>query len=86
MGQKLSQVLLVEDEFLIRLMTSDSLTDAGFAATDVSNAAEAHRILIVSGKARLDQKDLPHGSRFLAKPFDPHHAVAHLREIRAIPE
>ena len=40
-------------------------------------------LLIASGRARPAQEDLPAGSRFLAKPYDPDHMVSHVRELIA---
>lgn len=38
-------------------------------------------LLIASGQALPLAAELPHGSRFLSKPYDPHHVVAHVREL-----
>ncbi len=38
-------------------------------------------VLIASGKARPGSHDMPHASRFLPKPYLPHVAVMHLREL-----
>ena len=38
-------------------------------------------LLIASGKARPEPDELPTGSRFLAKPYHPHHAVKHVAEM-----
>ena len=38
-------------------------------------------LLIASGLARPPLAELPEGSRFLPKPYDPDHAVQHLREM-----
>ena len=40
-------------------------------------------LLITSGRARPEPGDLPGGSRFLPKPYDPDHVVDHLREMIA---
>ena len=38
-------------------------------------------VLVMSGKAALRADDLPAGSRFLPKPYDPETLVAHVREL-----
>ncbi len=38
-------------------------------------------VLIASGHARPEIAELPLGSRFLAKPYDPDHAVAQVTEL-----
>ena len=38
-------------------------------------------LLIASGRARPDPEHLPRGSRFLPKPYEPHHLIGHLREM-----
>ena len=38
-------------------------------------------ILISSGRARPQFHEIPLGSRFLPKPYDPEHAVQHIREL-----
>ena len=38
-------------------------------------------LLLASGHARPVATDLPHGSRFMAKPYDPDHMLAHVREM-----
>ena len=38
-------------------------------------------LLIASGRARPETHEMPHKSRFLAKPYLPHVAVRHLREL-----
>ncbi len=40
-------------------------------------------LLIASGLARPHPAELPEGCRFLPKPYDPRHAVDHLREMLA---
>jgi hypothetical protein len=50
-------------------------------------AHHAHRhfpwiaLLVASGDARPGKKDLPEGCRFLAKPYDPGHAIASICEL-----
>jgi two-component system, response regulator PdtaR len=46
-------VLLVEDEFLIRLDTASSLEAAGFMVYEAANAAEAIRCLELNSDVRL---------------------------------
>lgn len=38
-------------------------------------------LLITSGEAQPQTNELPAASRFLPKPYQPHHAVNHLREM-----
>ncbi len=38
-------------------------------------------LLIASGQAKPEISELPSGSLFLAKPYDPNHAVAHITEL-----
>ncbi len=106
MGEK-STILIVEDEFLVRMAAVDLVEEAGFLALEAGNADEAIAILeerpdvrlvltdidmpgtmdglklahyvrsrwppihliIASGKAMVEEADLPSGSRFLAKPY-----------------
>lgn len=102
-----STVLIVEDEFLVRMAAVDLVEEAGFLALEAGNADEAiaileerpdvrlvltdidmpgtmdglklahyirHRwppihLIIASGKAMVEEADLPSGTRFLAKPY-----------------
>lgn len=41
-------------------------------------------LLVASGQARPGPDEMPEGSRFVAKPYDPDHVVGHLREMTAI--
>jgi DNA-binding NtrC family response regulator len=47
-----SRILLVEDEFLIRMMVSDVLRDAGFDVIEAANADEA--LTILKSAVRID--------------------------------
>jgi len=38
-------------------------------------------LLVASGHARPGSHEMPEGSRFVAKPYDPDHVVGHLREM-----
>lgn len=38
-------------------------------------------LLVTSGRPRSVEAGLPHGSRFLAKPYDLEHAVLHVRHL-----
>jgi two-component system, response regulator PdtaR len=40
-------------------------------------------LLIASGLAHPQPEEMPHGSRFLPKPYHPNHVVGHLREMLA---
>ncbi len=115
-------VVLVEDEFLIRALMADVLSDAGFDVREASHAGEAldimsnhaddvsllftdvhmpgtmdgvalvhhvhqHwpdiRLLVASGKARLDTRDLPPGCHFLPKPYDLEDTIDRVRAMAA---
>ena len=39
------------------------------------------KILVTSGKTRIEAGDLPLGGRFLPKPYTPDHVVSSLREL-----
>jgi CheY-like chemotaxis protein len=113
-------VVLVEDEFLIRALMADVLSDAGFDVREAADADEAltilqahpdevsllftdihmpgpmdglaliqhvHanwpaiRLLIASGKARLEAQDLPPGAHFVPKPYDLQDTVDRVRQM-----
>jgi CheY-like chemotaxis protein len=40
-------------------------------------------LLVASGKGKPSFAELPPGSRFLSKPYEPSHVVAHVRELIA---
>jgi CheY-like chemotaxis protein len=40
-------------------------------------------LLIASGQPRLDRESLPKMSRFLAKPYNQHHVIGHIRQLAA---
>jgi|ERR1700722_18386988 CheY-like chemotaxis protein len=113
-------VVVVEDEFLIRELAVDVLTEAGFRVIEACHAEQALSILerqaegvcvlftdidmpghmdglqlahhahhhwpwicllVASGLAAPTKGDLPPGSRFLPKPYDPVHAIKHIQEL-----
>jgi CheY-like chemotaxis protein len=114
-------VLIVEDEFLLRMNAVEMIGDAGFSVVEAGNADEAIAILearpdirvvftdvqmpgsmdglklarfvrgrwppiqivATSGSFNLGNDDLPEGSRFLPKPYQPEQIVAALRELTA---
>jgi CheY-like chemotaxis protein len=41
-------------------------------------------ILLASGQVRPGQREMPCGSRFIAKPYDLSHVVAHCRNLAAV--
>jgi CheY-like chemotaxis protein len=51
-------VLIVEDEFLIRMATADSIRDAGFEVLEAANADEAVGILEGRGDIRVVFTDI----------------------------
>ena len=106
-------VLVVEDEMVLRMRAVDIVQDAGFHPVEAVNADEAlsilesrsdisllftdiqmpgsmdglklahavrHRwppikIIIVSGQVHLTEDDMPSGSRFFRKPYEPTEVV-----------
>ena len=66
-------VLIVEDEFLLRMDAVDMIAAAGFEVVEAANANEAIGILEALGIA---ETDLPEGRRFLPKPCSPTDDVA----------
>ena len=112
-------VLIVEDEYLIRMDAVDMIRAAGFDVVEASNADEAililedrfditvvftdvHmpgsidglklaaairgrwppiRIVVTSGRAKINDDDLPSGSRFLPKPYSAREIVGTLRGL-----
>lgn len=61
---KLRQILVVEDEVLIRMAIADELRDAGFTVIEAGNADEALSVLRTSSQIDLivSDIDMPHGS------------------------
>lgn len=116
-------VLVVEDEWLLRLLAVELMEDAGFVALQAANADEAivileHRvdialiftdvdmpgtmdglklahavrrrwppikIIIVSGKTRLSDAELPPDTRFFSKPYSVSAVISELRSLIAPP-
>lgn len=112
-------VLVVEDEFLIRLNAVSIVEDCGFEAVEASNADQAIRILeadtnirlvftdidmpgtmdglklahyirerwppilllLASGKAIVEEAQLPSGAKFFSKPYSDHAIAATLTEM-----
>jgi CheY-like chemotaxis protein len=112
-------ILIVEDEFLIRMDAVDMIRAAGFGVVEAANADEAIivledrlditvvftdvqmpgsmdglrlaaairgrwppiKIVATSGRIRVDDDDLPEGSRFLPKPYSAGEIVRTLREL-----
>jgi CheY-like chemotaxis protein len=84
-------VLIVEDEWLIRMNTMEALEAAGFEVVEAENADQAIAILT----ARIDinlvltdvhralpaEGDLPDGVRFVQKPYTARQITAVLREL-----
>ena len=58
------RVLLVEDEFLIRLILAETLGDAGFAVTEAADGEEAVRRLDEDGPYDLLVTDVQMPGRF----------------------
>ncbi len=116
-------VVLVEDEFLVRALMADLLSDAGFDVREAGHADEAlaiveaqhanvrllftdihmpgtmdglalvhhvHqnwpniKLLIASGKARIESDDLPPGCHFLPKPYDLQETLDRVRTMAVL--
>jgi two-component system, response regulator PdtaR len=118
-GMKPFVVLIVEDEFLIRMDAVDMIRDAGFDVVEAGDADAAIlilesrfditivftdiqmpgsmdglklaaairgrwppiKIVATSGLLHLSEDDLPPGSLFLPKPYNPRQVVGALREL-----
>lgn len=116
-------VLVVEDDWLLRLIAVEVVEEAGFVAVEAANADEAilvlesradiaviftdvdmpgtmdglklsHavrlrwppiKIIIVSGKTRLNDADLPSETRFFSKPYSVPGMISELRSLVAPP-
>jgi CheY-like chemotaxis protein len=112
-------VLIVEDEFLVRMGTRAAVETAGFEVLEAGDADEAIAILAArndirliftdvhmpgsmdglklahfvrdrwppvkivatSGRARITDRDLPEGGRFLPKPYSAAEITATLHEL-----
>ena len=122
MNQKPSPVVLVvEDDWLLRLLAVELVEDAGLVAVEAANADEAiailerrvdialiltdvdmpgtmdglklaHavrrrwppiKIIIVSGKTRLSDAELPSDTRFFSKPYSVPGMISELRSLVA---
>jgi CheY-like chemotaxis protein len=59
-----ARVLVVEDEFLIRLIVAETLGDAGFQVEEASTAEEAMRVLRMSDRFDLLLTDIHMPGRF----------------------
>jgi DNA-binding NtrC family response regulator len=120
MPSRLKAVIVAEDEYFIRLLAADALTDRGIEVLEASNAEHAIKLLeihaqnvgvlftdihmngqmnglqlaqyvtlrwpwivflVTSGLTVPALHELPKGGRYLAKPYDPAHAVKHVREL-----
>lgn len=115
-------VLIVEDDFLIRMDAVEMIEAAGFDTLEAGDADEAiailtarpdihvvftdiqmpgsmdglklaHfvrdrwppiKILATSGRVRLEGYELPHGGRFLQKPYSAREVAAHLRDMTGV--
>jgi CheY-like chemotaxis protein len=116
-------VLIVEDDFSIRMGAIDMIRSDGFEVVEAKDADAAieilerrlditvlftdiHmpgsmdglklaaavrdrwpplRIVATSGQAKLNDDDLPFGSRFLPKPYSAREIVSTLRELTGVP-
>lgn len=112
-------VLIVEDEFLLRMNAAEMISEAGFEVVEAGNADDAIAILetrpdihvvftdiqmpgsmdglklasfvrgrwppikivATSGFVSVGEGDLPEGSRFLTKPYQPAQIIDALREL-----
>ncbi|UPK05174.1 response regulator [Bradyrhizobium sp. 170] len=118
-ARKRPVVLIVEDEFLVRIGTRAAIEMAGFDVLEAGDADEAVSILATrsdihliftdihmpgsmdglklayfvrdrwppvkivatSGRARINDSDLPEGGRFLPKPYSAAEITTTLREL-----
>lgn len=116
---KRPSVLVVEDDFLLRMDAVDIVRNAGFEAVEAANADEAiaiieadpniHvvftdvqmpgtmdglklarfikdrwppiKIVATSGRVKVSERDLPEGSVFVPKPYNPAQIIRTLREL-----
>src|SRR6266850_6000384 len=116
---QVTNVLVVEDEMVLRLRAVDIVEDAGFTAVEAVNADEAlailearsdisllfsdiqmpgsldglklahavHdrwpsiKIILVSGRVKVSDKDKPADSRFFGKPLEVKQMILELREM-----
>jgi CheY-like chemotaxis protein len=80
--------ILKQRHLSIHVLFTDVHMPGGMDGLSLAHHARQHwpwiGILIVSGKARLSQSDLPAGSRFLSKPYDSDHVVKHIRELAEV--
>ena len=112
-------VLVVEDDFLIRMNAAQMIEEAGFSVVEAANSDEAIailesrlditvvftdiqmpgsmdglklaaairgrwppiKIIATSGLVDVRKDDLPHGGRFLTKPYSPAQIIGALREL-----
>jgi CheY-like chemotaxis protein len=114
-------VVVAEDEPLLRMLVVEVMDDRGFIVREAEHAAAAlaickaqadeidvlftdvrmpgsmdgvelaHRVrenwpwisvVITSGNISASHKELPEGARFVPKPYDMHHVVELMRELR----
>lgn len=114
-------ILVVEDEALIRMVTSDQLQHCGLKVLEAANAKEAMdalavnhgvrvvftdvdmpggidglelaaaikdrwppiKIIVTSGRGKVDLSDIPANARFFTKPYDASHIASVAREMMA---
>lgn len=76
-GGELVPILLVEDEILIRLASSDWLRDAGYAVIEASGPAEAMEILATGELLAMLATDIT-----MPGPLDGLDLAAHFRAVR----
>ena len=69
----------------IRALFTDIHMPGTMSGLDLARHVQGHwpwiGLLVASAKARPAPEELPAGSRFLSKPYDPDHVVQHVREL-----
>ena len=79
-------ILIVEDEFLLRLDSAETIESAGFEVIQAANADEAIAILKARSDIHVVFTDIQtDGSVFLPKPYRGAHVVATLRHMTSAP-
>jgi DNA-binding NtrC family response regulator len=71
----------------IHALFTDVHMSGKMTGLDLAHHAHIHWpwvvLLVASGQARPHESAMPEGCRFIAKPYDPDHAVTHIREMLA---
>jgi two-component system, response regulator PdtaR len=69
----------------IHVVFTDVHMPGGMTGVELAHHVRRHwpriGLLATSGRSRLRSDELPEGSRFIAKPYDLHEAVGHVRDL-----